>query len=140
MGKNTVERKTSLQERVGQWVLKAFGSFIATNRQERALRVVEEAIELAQAEGLNYSYVERVARRVYSRPEGNPRAEAGGVGVTYLAYCEAFGEDHKKIIETELARINKPDVMERCRVKQREKVSVGTGFDSDSIRRVGNES
>lgn len=129
--------KASLQARVGQWVLKAFGSFIATSRQERALRIVEEAVELAQAEGIWATQVALIVDRVYSRPIGTPRAEAGGVGVTYLAYCEAFGEDHRKLIETELARINTPAILERCRAKQREKVAAGTGFDENSIRRVG---
>lgn len=128
--------KIGLQARVGQWVHRAFGSFIATNRQERALRIVEEAIELAQAEGVHDDYIERIMIRVYDRPVGSAPAEAGGVGVTFLAYCDALGDDYKKLIENELRRINKPEVLEKCRTKQKEKVSVGTGFDSESQCRV----
>jgi hypothetical protein len=129
--------KIGLQARVGQWVTLCFGSFIATNRQERALRVVEEAIELAQAEGLHPVYIKAIAERVYGRPVGTARAEAGGVGVTYLAYCEAFGEDHKNLIEKELARISTPKMIGKCREKQKDKVQMGVGFDAESVRRVG---
>ena len=48
-------------QRVLAWAADVFGP-VATDRRERAVRLVEEAIEVAQAEGVPAEVVERVVR------------------------------------------------------------------------------
>lgn len=78
------------QKAVLQWVGDTFGKPSLSTR-ERALRVIEEAIELAQTEGLTVEDVRSVAEHVFGKPPGDPAQEVGGLGVTLLAYCEARG-------------------------------------------------
>lgn len=63
------------------WAEQMFGP-IARNRKERASRFLEEAIELAQAEGLTLENVDRILWRVYSRPPGDPAKEVGQARMT----------------------------------------------------------
>lgn len=92
------------QERAINWVRTTFGDVNATSR-ERALRFIEEAIELAQAENLSVEEVSAVLSHVYSKPAGNPSQEVGGVGVTLLGYCavKSISADHEEAAE--LARV-----------------------------------
>jgi hypothetical protein len=78
------------QRAVLQWVGGTFGP-LARTPYERAQRVLEEAVELGQAEGLTPERTRAVVDHVYGKPPGDPAQEAGGLGVTLLAYCEARG-------------------------------------------------
>jgi len=75
---------------VFRWVRDTFGE-ATFNPRERVLRFLEEAIELAQAEGIEYVQAMRVLGHVYEKPSGDPALEVGGVGVTLLAYCASKG-------------------------------------------------
>ena len=75
---------------VFEWAKEAFTS-AATTPNERAARFLEEALELAQAQGIAQSYVEALTKHVYSKPIGEVKQEVGGCGVTLLAYCESVG-------------------------------------------------
>ena len=55
------------------------------------MRLLEEAVELAQAEGVPLDRALATVEHVYLKPAGKPEQEAGGVGVTLLAYCAARG-------------------------------------------------
>ena len=83
-------RRASRQRAVFKWVRETFGEEAATPR-ERALRLLEEVVELVQAEGLPPNLVQTVVNHVYSKATGKPEQEVGGVGVTLLAYCESRG-------------------------------------------------
>jgi hypothetical protein len=78
------------QRAVLQWVGDTFGS-PALTPYERARRVLEEAVELGHADGLTPERARDVVAHVYGKPPGDPAQEAGGLGVTLLAYCEARG-------------------------------------------------
>lgn len=78
------------QRAVLQWVGDTFGE-ANLSPKERVTRLLEEAIELAQAEGIEFDRILSVARFVYNKPAGDPIQEAGAVGVTLLAYCESRG-------------------------------------------------
>ena len=78
------------QAAVLDWVRTTFGQATLTG-SERAMRVLEEALELFQAEGLDLDKALAIARHVYGRPLGDPAQEVGGLGVTLLAYCGAKG-------------------------------------------------
>jgi hypothetical protein len=78
------------QRRVYDWVRTTFG-LANQDAHERALRFFEEAVELAQAEGIREEELVRIVRHVLTKPPGTPLQEAGGAGTTLLAYCEAKG-------------------------------------------------
>lgn len=92
------------QQAVFKWTRETFGE--ATNvPSERALRLLEEAIELAQAEGVTLDSVWAVAEHVYLKPAGQPEQEAGGVGLTLLAYCASRGFSADGAEERERQRV-----------------------------------
>lgn len=78
-----------MQEVIYQWVMRCFGASVANSREERALRVVEEAVELAQSIGAQEAKIAAIVREVYDRPAGEPYQELGGVMVTAYAFAEA---------------------------------------------------
>lgn len=79
------------QKKAAAWAGRCFGRAVVEDRRERVTRILEEAIELAQAEGLEESVVARLTARVYGKPPGDPRQELGGLGVCVLVYAEAAG-------------------------------------------------
>lgn len=119
-----------LQHRISAWVAKCFGSSNLFDRHERTRRVVEEAIELCQAEGLRQAEVVRIAVRVYSRPAGEPDREAAGVGLTLLAWHQMDGSDPINVMQQELERVEALPI-EHFRKKHQDKVAAGTGRPMD---------
>jgi len=115
------------QVRVMAWLRSRFGEEVATNRAERAARVVEEAIELAQAEGVPLFQIHAITFGVYSRPEGHAPQEAAGVMVTLLAWEGATGFDLETLLQVELARIELLSV-DHFRLKHEEKAQAGTAM------------
>ncbi len=111
----------SNQQRVTSWVKKVFDDATRTNIKERALRVVEEAIELAQVCGVERSTVHRLVDYVYWRPAGEAWQEIGGIMVTVYAAAHALNVDGDTAFETELDRIQRPEVIERIQRRQIEK-------------------
>lgn len=114
-----------LKNRTAGWVQDRLGLRCLLDRKERALRIVEEAIELAQAEGVGAPDVERVAARVYSRPAGEPAQEFGGIGVCCLAYDYAARIDFTLAVATEVARIESVPA-DVTRAKHAAKAAAGT--------------
>lgn len=116
-----------LTARVANWVHVVLGYDCLMNRRERALRLIEEAIELGQVEGLSRSDVVKVTNRVFDRPVGEREQEVGGIGVCLLAYCYAAGIDFKGLTERELRRIEKldPNII---RAKHAAKAEAGTAI------------
>lgn len=98
-------RLTNLTTRIATWVESRLGTKVLMDRKERAARLVEEAIELCQAEGVPEIRAINICRRVYERPVGVPRQESAGVGVCWLAYCYATGTLPLDVVEEEVARI-----------------------------------
>jgi hypothetical protein len=94
----------TMEQRVAEWVVSRIGS-AGMDRRERALRLLEEAVELAQAEGITLAQVARQVAHVYERPAGDPEQEAGGVAVCLLGWCAATGAGFAYIAELEMARI-----------------------------------
>ena len=64
-----------------KWALHIFGP-CAKDPQERAMRVLEEATELAHAMGLQRDTAHLITERVYARPAGEIRKELAQLGVT----------------------------------------------------------
>lgn len=95
----------NFQDRVKPWMTACFGDAISSDRLERGDRLLEEVFELLQAGGYPKERVAALAAYVWSRPEGEPAQEVGGVMVTLAAYCLAHGLDMHAAAATELARI-----------------------------------
>jgi hypothetical protein len=98
-----------LQTRCLEWSREAFpGDFSGEKPQEfhvlvRALRHVEEAVELAQSVGLPLEKVLEQARHTYSRDIGEPSQEVAGSLLTLFALASAIKVDAMAMGEKELA-------------------------------------
>ncbi len=93
-----------LESRVATWIRSRIGAD-HMHAKERAMRLLEEAIELAQSEGITQGQVNRQAAHVYARPTGEASQEAGGVAVCLLGWCAAAGHRMLDVALTEIERI-----------------------------------
>jgi NTP pyrophosphatase (non-canonical NTP hydrolase) len=87
-----------------QWAHETFGD-IALDRHERALRFVEEAIELAHAIGLQPAVIGTTVDRVYSRPPGAIPKEIGQCLATLELLARVVNVDADSEATAELARV-----------------------------------
>lgn len=110
------EEAAPFQQRVDDWMLTCFGPEIAADREERNHRLLEEALELVQANRCTASEAHQLVDYVFARPAGDPRQEAGGVMVTLAALCLASGLDMHEAGEAELLRVW--EKMDAIRAKQ----------------------
>jgi NTP pyrophosphatase (non-canonical NTP hydrolase) len=85
-------------------MIACFGPAFFHPDQERAARLMEENIELFHAQGKSFEDLVALARRVYSRPPGDPQRELGDVMVTLAALAEVNGHDMVSAGEEALAR------------------------------------
>lgn len=86
------------------WAVEIFGP-IAKLRSERLLRFIEEAIELAHADGMEREVFNRVADRVYSREPGEINKEIGQAQACLETYAENIGESSAALAEKEWQRV-----------------------------------
>lgn len=86
------------------WTVETFGT-ISVDRQERAKRVLEEAMELAHAEGVPDLVVHRIEARVYSRPMGEVKREIGQTMFTLAVLAANLGFDAVEEFYAEFNRV-----------------------------------
>ena len=110
-----------LQKRVVDWVRSTFDEATQANTAERALRFVEEAIELGQAVGVPRRDIDRLADRVYGNPPGEASKEVAGCGITLLSIAGTLGVDFLGVTSAEIERLEAPEMRERARRRQHEK-------------------
>lgn len=96
------------QAAIYQWVADTFGAN-TLHTSERAMRFVEEAIELVQAVGLSAVVVHRIVDHVYAKPPGGLAQEIGGCGTTLLALAAAHGVSADDAERAEFERVLKID-------------------------------
>lgn len=120
------------------WAQRVFGDLPGVDvmaPRVRALRFLEEAIELYQAVCLDPEFAgERTdfARRkahslvdyVFDRPVGEPHQEVGGTMITLMSLCSRLGLSVDECERREAARVASVDV-EKLRAKQLAKVAAG---------------
>jgi len=82
------QRLQKLENLAIAWVYDALGRIYGIPR-ERALRLLEEVIELTQAHGCNLKMVHALVDHVYARPVGTPEAESAAVVFALYAYFGA---------------------------------------------------
>jgi NTP pyrophosphatase (non-canonical NTP hydrolase) len=87
------------------WCVAAFGDHDARSIPQRGLRLVEEAIETAQACGCDPAMLHRLIDHVYAKPVGDLAKELGGLGVTLLALAEAAGVSADEAEKHEIERV-----------------------------------
>lgn len=86
------------------WAVEMFGP-VAKLRSERLLRFVEEAIELAHAEGMERNILVVMADRVYSRPIGETPKEIGQAQACLETFAENIGLSSADEAEREWQRV-----------------------------------
>jgi NTP pyrophosphatase (non-canonical NTP hydrolase) len=116
--------KQPTQKQVLDWAVDAFGA-IAKNRDERAARLIEEAVEIAQAQDVSLEVVQRIVERAFSRPPGDLGQEIGGCAITLMALAENVGLSFDGEILREWERVKSKDKAWWTR-KHAEKVEAGT--------------
>lgn len=95
---------TSFQERVEGWLKACFTPAVRSDRTERTHRFLEEALELAQANGCSREDAVNLVEYVYGRPAGIADLEVGGVMVTLAALCSASQINMDEAGDRELER------------------------------------
>lgn len=69
------------------------------------MRFVEEAIELAHADGMERTTFDAIANRVYGRETGEVRKEIGQAQACLETYAENIGECSDLLAEVEWQRV-----------------------------------
>lgn len=87
------------------WGVRCFGHSHMTNTRVRALRCAEEAVELAQAVGVNRETVLLLVTTVYARPPGSIKQELGGTLLTASVLAHGcLAQSVEQTFEQELSR------------------------------------
>lgn len=105
------------------WAVQNFGK-VAKNHDERAARLVEEAVEICQVQGVSEEVIHRIVCRVYSRPVGRLEQEIGGTTLALMAVAENAGLSMDKCAEDEFNRVMQRD-KQWWQWKHQEKVDAG---------------
>jgi hypothetical protein len=88
------------------WGIRCFGMAHMKDPRVRALRCVEEAIELAQCCSVNPQQLRDLIDVIYARPVGRLHQELGGTLLTACVLCRSIGaDDPLTILELELRRV-----------------------------------
>lgn len=107
-----------------RWAKETFGG-IALDPRERATRVLEEALELAHAEGVPTSVALRLVERTFARPRSPITAlEIAQVAVTLEAAACNLGLDVDTLADAEYLRVTGIDP-EEWRRRHLAKVNLG---------------
>lgn len=114
------------QREVLEWAVDKFGE-IARDPRERAMRFIEEAVELAQTQGVTDIDLGRICRRVFTRPAGDVAKEIGQVGMTFEAMAENIGHKVAPLVAAEIERV-KTIPKEEWQRRHAAKVAVGAAL------------
>jgi hypothetical protein len=109
------------QTLVVRWISRCFGDESSKDKRERTHRFLEEALELGQAAGATQHEAHALVEYVYGRKAGIPEQEVGGVLLTLAGFCAAHDLEMNRCAAAEIARVNRPAMIEKCRIKQEDK-------------------
>ena len=87
------------------WAIRCFGEDHVYNPRARALRLAEEAVELAQALDVGRDVMHLLIDAVYNRPPGKMDQELGGVAMTFTVLAASFDNDPDEYLMAELRRV-----------------------------------
>lgn len=106
-----------------QWAHETFGD-IALDPKERAMRFLEEAVELAHAVGVDAITSTNIVGRVYQRPAGGIPREVGQSLVTLELLAKAINVDAEREANEEFFRVQRIPKEEWAR-RHGAKVAIG---------------
>jgi uncharacterized protein (DUF2384 family) len=92
------------QAEILQWAVDTFGP-VASHVDERAARLAEEAIEVAQAARVPADVLLKIIDRIYSKPPASVLEELPAVAMTLEALAELVGADVAAMAQSELDRV-----------------------------------
>ncbi|HYF06361.1 MAG TPA: hypothetical protein VD970_01985 [Acetobacteraceae bacterium] len=125
------------QDLAGAWSNLVFaGHLDRVTPKIRALRLLEEVLELCQAEAVTAEEAAIVARQVFSRPTGEAEQELGGVMTTLMAYAYTAERDCEAAWWREFRRIMDPAIMDKVRRRNLEGDKIGLNPTTADIRRI----
>lgn len=101
----TGQAMRDFQDRVNRWVVDCFGEAAADDTVERNHRFIEEALELAQANGATKKECDQLVEYVFGRSKGDVGQEVGGVMLTLAALCTSMRMSMGACGEIELNRV-----------------------------------
>jgi hypothetical protein len=113
-----------------QWAIETFGAATAANTGERIRRFVEEAVELAQATGLEKQALLAIIEHVYAKPVGNIEQEIGQVGVSLLGLAQHLNIFADQQEQAEFDRLKSLST-EYWQARQKAKVEIGIALTSE---------
>lgn len=93
------------QAKLAEWAAAAFGPEHAASIPQRGVRMLEEAIEAAQAAGVDLAMAHKLLDFVYARPVGDLRQELGGLALTTLLLAHSAGTSAEAEERRELERV-----------------------------------
>ncbi|AFU88085.1 hypothetical protein CcrColossus_gp215 [Caulobacter phage CcrColossus] len=117
------DRLRKRQETAYQWALDTYGNRALGSRYQ-ALRLVEEAMELGQTQGLTEADFVLVAAYVSAKKAGETRGEVGDLAISLLILAENLGLSVDSCLTDTLNRIHALDP-DACRRKDDEKIKFG---------------
>lgn len=117
------------QDQTHAWCTAVFGESHATSLRQRGVRMMEEAIELAQTCHVPREMIHRLVDFVYEREVGEFRQEMGGLGVTLLCLAGAAGVSADECEDAEVQRILSKDPLH---FRQRNEEKNAAGFDTEA--------
>lgn len=109
------------------WGVRCFGVKHCSSVKQRAVRLLEEAIELYQAAAGDLELAHKLLDYVFSRPVGTIENELGGVGVTTMMLAAAAGLSADECEQKEVRRVLSKDPEEFAR---RNAEKNAAGFDA----------
>lgn len=116
----------TFQKLIWNWGVAAFGPRHMTSKYERALRMLEEAMELAQACEVSKEKAMLSLDYVYARPVGDAYTELGDVLMTTLALTSNLNYDADDVLTSRFMIVtSKP--FEKYAARNQEKIDAGLG-------------
>lgn len=97
--------RNSRQNKVAEWCIAAFGEEQMKSAPHRAIRFLEECIELFQAAGGDKEKAHKLIDYMFDRPVGSIESEFGGVGLTLLALAHCLGVSADELEVKEFKRV-----------------------------------
>ena len=89
-----------------------------TDVAERRDRFAEEANEVCQALGMTREAAHQLVDYTHDRPVGDPAQEIGAALTTLTSLANQAGHDLMACAEADLAKLERPDTVERIRTKR----------------------
>lgn len=110
------------QERTEKLITDIFGKGHLQKKKENALRMLEEALELAQAYEIDRDLINKITNQVYNKPVGDKFQEMAQTAIQLFRIAGSEGYWLQAEIVKELDRISDPEIQQKIRDKHQLKI------------------